>query len=536
MSQILKLFKIQFDEKFDILKTGNKKKMIGAIIKYLLIIIALTIAFYTVFLKFVLLGFKTREELVSIVLLITQVISLLFAIGHTIKTLFQNKDNELLMSMPVSPNQVFVSKILFSYVQEVIINSFFVLPLLLSIGILGGSDIGFGVYFFLSMPFIIAILPLLPLSIALLLSIPVSYVLKFFKKHFIIATGLLLAFVVVMILLYVNLLAGITEGFNIASKQIETVKNINKAIETFGQHNYLYLWFAQGIMHISKIYWILLFIILSGSIFTLAFFVVKPFFFKLAMGNLENSVSVYREGSFKTNNKFSSLLKIEFLNVFRSPGTIFDYFLFVILMPFVVVVYDNLLLGMVVNQTGIQMINGSHVLIVAVFATLSNIYSASAISREGANFYIIKSSPISYYTTSFAKLTFNAIFSVSAIIITGIATCFYLDIGVAILTTFICIFLSLAHMFYSFDIDLKKPTLDWYDSGDIAKLNKNTTKSIISGILIALLSGLFIILLASTNLGLWSFVLLLILSIAFCLYKFYILILRIFYQYERLEP
>jgi len=55
MSQILKLFKIQFDEKFDILKTGNKKKMIGSIIKYLLIMAVLTIACYVLLLKFVLL-------------------------------------------------------------------------------------------------------------------------------------------------------------------------------------------------------------------------------------------------------------------------------------------------------------------------------------------------------------------------------------------------------------------------------------------------------------------------------------------------
>ena len=82
--------------------------MFGSIIKYLLIIAVLTIACYVLLLKFVLLGFKINAELVSLVLLITQIISLCFAVGNTIKVLFQNKDNELLMSLPVSPNQVFV--------------------------------------------------------------------------------------------------------------------------------------------------------------------------------------------------------------------------------------------------------------------------------------------------------------------------------------------------------------------------------------------------------------------------------------------
>ena len=205
-------------------------------------------------------------------------------------------------------------------------------------------------------------------------------------------------------------------------------------------------------------------------------------------------------------------------------------------MPFVVVVYDNLLLGMAVNQTGVQMINGAHILIVAVFATLSNLYSASAISREGVNFYLMKSSPVSYYKQTLAKLTFNAVFSAGAIILTGIATAFYLDITVVIFTTLICLFLSLGHMFYSFDKDLKHPTLDWYDSGDISKINKNTTSSIVSGLLLAVLAGVIIMAMASANIGIWAFVILLVLSIIFCLYRTYVLILRVFYQYERLEP
>ncbi len=536
MSQVLKLFKIQFDEKFDILKTGNKKKMIGSIIKYLLIVAVLVVTCYTLFLKFVLLGLKITAELISTILLITQLISLFFVIGSTIKNLFQNKDNELLMSLPVSPNQVFVSKILLSYVQEIIISFVITIPLVFSVGLMGGSAVGFGLSYFLLMPLLIVILPLLPLSIALLISIPATYVLKFFKKHFILATIIILGTVVVAITLYVNLLSGIAEGFDIVSKQIEIVRSANKSITSLGRNNFIYLLLARAVMFPSKIYGMLVYLLISAIIFVVAFLVVKPFFFKIAMGNLEHAVSAKKNAKYKTTTPFKSMLKVEFLNVFRSPGIIFDNFLFTLLMPFVVVVYDNLLLGMVVNQTGVQMINGAHVLIVAVFATLSNLYSASAISREGTNFYLIKSSPVNYYKQTLAKLTFNAIFSAGAIILTGIVTAFYMDIVVVIFTTLICLFISLGHMFYSFDKDLKRPSLDWFNSDDISKINKNTTTSIVSGLILALLAGIIIIALASTNLGIWSFVILLVLSIAYCLYTAHILILRVFYQYERLEP
>lgn len=531
MTQIFKLFKLQFDEKFDILKTGNKKKMFSAILKYLLIITLLTVVCYVVFLKFVLLGFATSKQLVSIILLITQIISLIFAVGHIIKVLFQNKDNELLMSLPVSPNQVFVSKIILSYVQEMIVNACITLPLLISVAMLGD----FPLYFFLILPVIVMLLPLLPTGVALLLSIPVLFTIKFFKKHSFVSTILILSFVIVAVILYTNVLSSFAESFNIISKQIETVMGINKSISQFGNNNKFYLILAEGMLYMTKAYYPLLFLATSIAVFVIAYFVVKPFFFKIAMSNLENSTETIKVGKFTKRSKFASLLNNEFLNVFRSPGNIFEYFLFVFLMPFVVVVYDNLLLGLVVNQSGQQMINGAHVLIVAVFATLSNIYSASAISREGNNFYIIKSTPVDYYTQTLAKITFNGIFSVGAIVLTGIVTCFYMEIWVAILTTLICLFLSLGHMFYSFDSDIKNPTLDWYDSGDIAKVNKNTTKSIIMGLLLALVAGMLIILL-SAKLNVWAYIIVLVLSIAYCLYKAYVLILRIFYQYERLEP
>jgi len=310
---------------------------------------------------------------------------------------------------------------------------------------------------------------------------------------------------------------------------------INKGISNFGNKNKFYLILAEGMLYMSKAYYPLLFLFTSLVLFIIAFFVVKPFFFKIAMSNLENSTETIKVGKFKKRNKFASLLNNEFLNVFRSPGQIFEYFLFVFLMPFVVVVYDNLLLGLVVNQSGEQMINGAHILVVAVFATLSNIYSASAISREGNNFYIIKSTPVNFYTQTLAKITFNGIFSLGAIVLTGIVTAFYMEIWVAILTTLIAIFISLGHMFTSFDYDLKSPTLDWYDSGEIAKVNKNTTKSIIMGLLLALVAGMSIILL-TPKIDIWAYIIVLVLSIAYCLYKAYVLILRIFYQYERLEP
>lgn len=530
---VLKLFKLQIDEKYDIFKTKNAKKMLWSLTKYLFFLAVLTIVFYVLFLRLSLLGFATNAELVSVILLATQIITLLFAVGNLITTLYQSKDNELLMSLPASPNQIFVSKILVVYVQEVIINTLFTLPMLLAVAFIGGAANGFGWLFFLMMPFMMLILPLLPLGLASLISVPACYVLKFFKKHIALSVATLILVIAGIIGVYVWGISQITEGFNIASKQLETVRNINNAILAFGEFNIFYLLLAKGIMFVPQMFWPFVYLAISFAVFALAFLIIRPFFFKMAMGNLEHTSTKKSCGKFVKRTAFQSLLVKEFLTVFRSPGVVFQYFIFVLLMPFIVVIYDNLLLGMVVNQTGEAMIAGAHLLIVAVFAMLANIYSASSLSLEGSNFYIIKSSPIDYYTQTLAKVVFNAIFTVGSILLTSIITCFYLDIGLVILTMFIVLFASLGHIFLSFDLDLRHPTLDWYDNGEITKVNKNTTKSIIWGLVLALALGAFIML--TTGLGIWAFVILLVLSMLFCAYKAYILILRVFYQFEKLE-
>ena len=75
-------------------------------------------------------------------------------------------------------------------------------------------------------------------------------------------------------------------------------------------------------------------------------------------------------------------------------------------------------MSIAVNEAGTQMIAGSHVMVVAILALLSNIVSASTISRDGGNFYISKIVPINYYTQIFAKVAFNAIFTVAALLVT----------------------------------------------------------------------------------------------------------------------
>ena len=532
MQTVLKLFKLQIDNRYDILKTSNLKKMILQIVKYLILIFAITIVFGIVFFRIFLLGFKINAELIGIVLLITQLISLFFAIGNILTNLYFSKENELLMVLPATPNQLFVSKILVIYLQEMIVNSMIALPIFIALGVVGGLA---NVYY-VSILILMIVFPILPIALASLISVPLMAIIKYLKSHTTLSIISILVLVATAVSLYLMIIGNMTSTFAIASKQIETVRNINLKILEIGKDFILFYQLAMAMFSYAKWYWIAIFVSICFSILVLALVMIKPFYFKTAMSNLENSIKpLVKEQSFKKRTGFHSLLVKELLCLFRSPSAVFQYFLFTLLMPFIVFSYDKLMLSLAVSQAGEVMIAGSHVLIVAIFAMLSNIISATAISREGGNFYISKISPMNYFKFIAAKMVFNICFTFSALFVTMIVSMFYLTSWQVIMGTIAIMLASVGHIALSIDMDIKNPVLDWYSSEEMSKMGGTTAKSMIIGMIIAAVLGIIIIMMAFSENVLLPWIIIILLSLVFCIHRVYILILRINMSYDKIE-
>ena len=86
MGTILNLLKLQIDNKTDLLKTASPKKMIVSLLKIILLLALITVGVAIVFLRFFILGIAVNASFLALVLLITQAISLVFAVGHIINT------------------------------------------------------------------------------------------------------------------------------------------------------------------------------------------------------------------------------------------------------------------------------------------------------------------------------------------------------------------------------------------------------------------------------------------------------------------
>ena len=192
-------------------------------------------------------------------------------------------------------------------------------------------------------------------------------------------------------------------------------------------------------------------------------------------------------------------------------------------------------MSLTVNQAGVNMIAGSHVMIVGIMAMLSNIVSASAISREGSNFHSSKTIPVNYFTQVFAKFTFNAIFTVSALIVTMIVSFFIYPAWQVILGTVAIAFAAIGHIAWSIDMDIKSPSINMQGDEQSSAVSKSTPKSLLSGLIIGFALGLIVIMSSGSGTSAAPYILIGVLSLLFALFRVWMLVLRINLAYDRIE-
>ena len=178
MSTTWELFRLQMDERVDLFKKANPKKVILSILMYIAIIAVATAVLTLIFMRFVTIGLYVDSNLFAVLLGITQILSFAIALLSIFKTMYSAKDNDLLMSMPCSPNQLFVSKLMVLYAFEVIANTLYTLPIFIMYAILTDVSIAF----YICMPIFLLLLPLLALVTAALVSLPIMFLVRLIKK------------------------------------------------------------------------------------------------------------------------------------------------------------------------------------------------------------------------------------------------------------------------------------------------------------------------------------------------------------------
>ncbi len=533
MKNILSLLKMQIDNKTDILKAASPKTMIPAVLKAVLILGLGTLAVSFGLSRVFNLGFAINAELLGIILVVTQLLSLVFAVGNVINTLYLCKDNEMLICLPVTPNQLFVSKLLLIYIKEIAANAMITLPIFITLG----TFARLGVSYYLSLVILTLLLPVFPIAIAAFVSLPIMWVIRFLKKHTFLSIVVIFGLVCTCLWGYLSLIGNIAGEFNIVEKQYETVLKTNEFIQTVGNKIPLYFPLGRAMLSSNEWYVFPIFIALCVVVAAVAILFTRRLFFKIAMSSIENTVKVKpKMKKFKGRSRFASLFQKELFCVFRSSAEIFEYFLFTILMPFIVFSYDKLLMTVATNNSaGPKMIAGAHVMVVAILAMLSNISSASAVSRDGGNFHTSKIIPVDFFTQMLVKFSFNGVFTVGAIIITAIISMFFYPTWEILLGSVAVAMAAIGHIAYCISCDVKNPTISAQGDEEASTVSKSTTKCLIVGLLIGFIMGMVVMLMSGVENKLLPYLVIIIGAFIYMLNRVVNLILRINHNYDKIE-
>ena len=427
-----------------------------------------------------------EDVYLTVVFFILLIVLTLYEIINIIKQLYQNSDNDIYLKLPIKKEELFISKVIFIYLQQLLVTFIF---LGVTAGVYGiVSHVGFIYYLKL---FVIALfLPLLPLSLASLLSIPVSYLLRVFKKNrYLLLLGILLvlgAFFFLYIsfiniaLKFINL-TGTSETSNI----LHLIPEIKASIKYLNISGIFYKMLIGNNFFLNFIYILLAIIVLSiGS-----FYLLKHFYFK-TLSSQQERTSFKAKKIVKTKGTYATIFTKEMKMLARNPNLAFQAIIMNILMPVFVILTIKLTDEAGRLAVGEEIVPGITILTILIFILLANGFQGTIVSREKKAYYLSKIIPVKPFKQIFARLSFGLILSalmltVSTILIVSFK---FISTGEAIFVYLMSLVFLIGYTFSAVSRDYKNPQLTSNEGGLDEGVNMFNT--LLEGLLVAVFLGI----------------------------------------------
>lgn len=311
------------------------------------------------------------------------------SVFNTYSSLYQAKDNDLLLSMPIPVSHVLLARLSGVYAMGLLYEMIVMIPA----GVIWLKNVPFTFLGTVNVIFVPIVLSFFILVFSTVLGWVVALVLTKVKRKNIVTVILSLVFITVYYYLYGN-----------AYAMMQTIL-LNP--EEFGEkfRNLLYLLYHMGRAAEGNLLSMFVFTAIIGLLTVIVYFVLSKNFFKLATSNRGIAKSVYKERDTKAFSVKSALLHKELRRFTGSANYMLNCGLGIILMPvsavllwwkadtvrlFVPLVPDELLALAAIGAVCLM--------------TSMNDITAPSVSLEGKNIWILQSFPVSGRDILKAKL------------------------------------------------------------------------------------------------------------------------------------
>ena len=520
MNKFKTLFVMQLREKMNLSFLANKKKTLFKVAFSVLEFAAITAIAYLIFwlCKFLHIFSASGIIPLSIITTIYIMIFVLNTFTCTVglsKTLYYAKDNQVLITYPVKPDQLFLSKMLVYYISEIKKTFMFSIPIFVAYGLLSG----FSLLYYPWMMVMLVLLAVVPVLIGGILSIPANYIIKFLNRFQFIKVALLVIILGFVIYGVVKIIGIIPKNINI----IESWSTVSKSIRAFLQWiiKYFYVFYAVTIFLCGKFTglkatlfteysWIVLLALIGTILLLIAlnYLISRPLYLKIASRQFEfdtKGVKLKRSNIHRKGGFFSACY-YEIVRCIRDPHVLSSAVLTIIVCPILVLLQNAVYAAINTRLSGDNLIICFNILTILLFATASNITVSSVYSKDGDALYLNKTKPNKPFEVLFPRLIFNLITSLLVIVPAYIIfiTHSNLKTNDNILVLLILIFVTYAHIFWSADLDFINPQNNLYKREGNSAISANELKSTVLAFVISLLTfGIAFFFLTDSGQNIW---------------------------------
>lgn len=437
-----------------------------------------------------------------------ELVNVFFGLKSMLGTVYMSNDSDMLLALPVKTVTIFLSKLAVCYIVEFFSTLVMLAATLLPLGI--GLSAGAG--YFAALIFGAFLIPLISLLAVAILSVPLLLVSNLFRNKGAVGTIIYVLLFGALMALYMWFVVSLgwgTGDFNGADVGA-MLDGILESVSSAAAYLYPNVWLSGAFTAATFGGWIGNFaLFLLSALVLLGLTVLLSG--KIFLWNMRKSQENAGKGGKKTTykfaggNKISSLLAADFKNMLRTSSLGFYCLTQVVVIPVCVVIYCLALKdvgGEGEMQNLLSMV--SRVMLV-IMGPMTCVTAASSVSREGENFYLIKTLPVKPSQYALSKLIISLIFNGAAFALSIVFECIFVKIGIVVgLLDFLTVFCASAGVSAALVlIDMKNPRLKWTTVQQGLKNNPSSLWGMLVGFVAG---GVLTVVVVLSALDGWTFV------------------------------
>lgn len=520
---------LQLSEKIKLKRETTFSQKLGIVGKsFFHTVISYVVLVLLCFLLFNILFVRKSVLLLTFVLFIMQLLSIVTSTVSMTDSLYLSKDNYLLMTYPVKHSHIYISKLLVAYILELRRGVQFTLPLLLAYATINTNLLTFN-YVLASIIYSV-LLPLFPVLIGALLSIPVALGKKFIKKYTIIQILGTIALFVSLFLITQGIINALPENFSVVRNYDDfldgldafymSVNRFSTYVGCLGELLYGKNIFINNLLIIGILI-VIGVVSIASSVFV---------YFKIASSASESSIQKNHSSKNKAHKStFLTFMRKEMTLSIRNIGNFASDYFFLFILPFVLMIVSSIYVRVDRDLLGECMTYGFIGMIALIMLSASNTASATAISSEGTEFCLIKTAPGKTSNIVWSKILINFLTSTIFLALTFALLSYTLD-GYVLLSKLWLVFvyvilIDLGLILWSIQLDILNPKLKEFANSQNKSEIQNFAHSITIGCIASIIFSAALIVLYLINFSIAVLAAILVgIGIVFVLFRLYFLI------------